>query len=104
LGGADESKLFTIVYTNESESEIDYIKSKYVLVSDVLKVPDYLYIPDGKEIPEHALSLNSLTISGETPTGIYDGVTSLFELNDVEIDSLTLSQYDGLYYDLESSI
>ena len=103
-GGADESKLFTIVYTNESESEIDYIKSKYVLVSDVLKVPDYLYIPDGKEIPEHALSLNSLTISGETPTGIYDGVTSLFELNDVEIDSLTLSQYDGLYYDLESSL
>ena len=26
-------RTFTIVYTNESESEIDYIKSKYVLVS-----------------------------------------------------------------------
>jgi hypothetical protein len=62
-----------------------------------------LYIPDGNSLSQHKIDLTSETITGETPTGVYDNITTLAELNDVELNASTLSQYDGLYYDLETT-
>lgn len=99
-----ESDLFNIVFTDESESEIAYIKSKYVLTSDTIKAYETLFIPDGTDDTQHTISLTTNIISGETPTGIGFGGGSLSSLEDVYIDSEALSLYDGLYFDSTDSL
>jgi hypothetical protein len=96
--------LFNIVFTDESESEIAYIKSKYVLTSDTIKAYETLFIPDGTDDTQHTISLTTNIISGETPTGIGFGGGSLSSLEDVYIDSEALSLYDGLYFDSTDSL